>query len=140
MYPQIQRDQQRAAAERLAHEKSRRIPTLATALKVSTSLLVAWFLMFATTQTCWREIGSLHGLQKVDLDTEAVVDALEKALGTSKSAAAIANETTSLSTQETNSDATFTPTAEERSAALHELKVALKAAVDPDSLPPYCPA
>jgi hypothetical protein len=33
-----------------------------------------------------------------------------------------------------------TVSAEERTAALTALRAALKSAVDPDSLPPYCPA
>lgn len=113
VYPHIQRHQERAAAQRLALDGVRRIPTLAT------------------------------DLQQVEVDTEAVVAALERALGTPTSTSAetsTAAAANAVGLRRVESDAALTLTTEERKEALLELREALKAAVDPDSLPPYCPA
>lgn len=116
LYPHIQRDQERDAAQRLAFnsvESARRIPTLATALL------------------------------QVEVDTEAVVAALERAVDTPTSTSGETSAATTANAaglRHVESDATLTLTAEERLSALLELREALKAAVHPDSLPPYCPA
>jgi hypothetical protein len=119
--PYLQRfiaDQDRAKAKRLALNASR-IPTLATALR------------------------------QVEVDTGATIAALERALTSSAptdETTGHSDETSAATTavadglRRIDSGGTLALTAEERTAALLELRAALKAAVDPNSLPPYCPA
>eukprot|EP01043_Picozoa_sp_COSAG02_P024000 COSAG02_NODE_1298_length_13386_cov_119.041921_2_plen_405_part_00 len=117
----VERDQEknRAKAKALALGNSSHVPTLATALR------------------------------QVEVDTEAAVAALERALTgptppdeTSNKSAEPPVATTAITDglRRVDSGLTLTLTDEERTSALLELRAALKAAVDPNSLPPYCPA